>query len=257
MTDAGDATRARAWLHAVQAAVCDVIEPWEHGHVLRATRYPTYFDFNNVRVEDEADVTVDELVRFADHALAGLGHRRVDVEPPEMAERLRPGFEELGWRGHRLVWMLHAGPRPDGYPVAVEQVAYDAVRHLRATWLKEDFPELDPTRYLDEAREVAPLLGAEVLAAFDRGAPVAFVQLERARGGAEVANVYVLPEHRGQGLGTALTEAAIAAAGDAEDVWIVADDEGRPKELYARLGFRPVWTRAEFLLAQAVQEEDV
>jgi GNAT superfamily N-acetyltransferase len=257
VTEAGDAERARAWLRAAEASVCDVIEPWEHGHVLRATRYPAYFDFNNVRVERDAGLNAAELARFADEALEGLSHRRVDIEPPRMAERLRPDFEQLGWRGHRLVWMLHAGPRPDRYPVAVEQVAYDAVRHLRAAWMREDFPELDPEQFLDEAREVAGRLGAEVLAAFDRGAPIAFAQLERARGGAEVANVYVLPEHRGQGLGTALTEAAIAAAGDAGDVWIVADDEGRPKELYARLGFRPVWTRTEFLLAHAEQETDV
>jgi hypothetical protein len=30
------------------------------------------------------------------------------------------------------------------------------------------------------------------------------------------------------------------------DLWIVADDEDRPKELYARLGFRPAWTAMEF-----------
>lgn len=246
------AARARAWLHAAQAAVCDVIEPWEHGHVVRATRYPNYFDFNGLRVEEEAELSADELARIADDALAALSHRRVDIEAPGVAERVRAGFVALGWRVDRLVWMLHAGPRPGGYPAAVEQVAYDAVRHLRAAWLREDFPELDPGEYLDEAREVAARLGAEVLAAFDRGAPVAFAQLERARGGAEIANVYVLPEHRGRGLGTALTEAAIAAAGDANDLWIVADDDGRPKELYARLGFRPVWRRTEFLLPRAV-----
>jgi GNAT superfamily N-acetyltransferase len=248
VTEPDDAARAREWLRAAEASVCDVIEPWEHGHVLRATRYPHYFDFNNVSVDRDADLSAEELARFADEALDGLNHRRVDVEPPSMAERLTPEFLNLGWHAVHLVWMRHSGPRPSGYPGAVEQVAYDAVRHLRAQWLREDFPELDPTRYLDESREVAGRLGAEVLAAFDRGAPVAFAQLERARGGAEIANVYVLPQHRGEGLGTALTEAAITAAGDVEDLWIVADDEGRPKELYGRLGFLPVWTRTEFLL---------
>ena len=34
-TDA--ASRARAWVHENQAAVCDVIEPWEHGTVVRAS----------------------------------------------------------------------------------------------------------------------------------------------------------------------------------------------------------------------------
>ena len=46
-----------------------------------------------------------------------------------------------------------------------------------------------------------------------------------------------------------MTRAAIEAAGEVDDLWIVADDEGRPKQLYARLGFRPVWTSTEFLRA--------
>lgn len=250
----GEAARARAWLHAVLERVCDVVEPWEHGTVLRATRYPSVFDLNAVEVEEETDATVEDLIRFADEALAGLGHRRIDVEAPETAERLRPGFEALGWHSTRLVWMLHAGSRPAGYSASVEQVSYDAVRHLRTAWLQQDFPELDPADFLDEQRVFAERLDAEVIAAFDRGAPVAFAQLERIGGVAEITQVYVLPEHRGRGLGTGLTEAAIAAAGDADDLWIVADDEGRPKELYARLGFRPVWTRMEFLLTQVTEE---
>ena len=32
--------RALAWCHGAQAAVCDVLEPWAHGTVARATRYP-------------------------------------------------------------------------------------------------------------------------------------------------------------------------------------------------------------------------
>jgi hypothetical protein len=47
--------------------------------------------------------------------------------------------------------------------------------------------------------------------------------------------------------GTALTGAAITGAGDVEDLWIVADDEGRPKQLYGRLGFRPAWTAIQAL----------
>ena len=53
--------------------------------------------------------------------------------------------------------------------------------------------------------------------------------------------------YRGKGLGTALTGAAISNAGDVEDLWIVADDEGRPKQLYGRLGFRPAWTAIQAL----------
>jgi hypothetical protein len=45
-----------------------------------------------------------------------------------------------------------------------------------------------------------------------------------------------------------MTRAAIEAASGADDLWIAADDEGRPKELYARLGFRPVWRDMEVTL---------
>ena len=64
-------------MHAAHDAVCDTVEPWEHGTVVRASRYPTYFDYNLVRVEDRAELSVDALVAFADEALAGLTHRRV------------------------------------------------------------------------------------------------------------------------------------------------------------------------------------
>jgi GNAT superfamily N-acetyltransferase len=88
----------------------------------------------------------------------------------------------------------------------------------------------------------------QVLAVRERGAPVAFAQLERDAAAAEITQVYVHPEHRGGGRGTAMTRAAIEAAGDVRDLWIAADDEDRPKQLYARLGFRPAWTAIEFQL---------
>jgi ribosomal protein S18 acetylase RimI-like enzyme len=246
-SDRSEAARARAWHHAAHAAVCDVVEPWEHGTVVRATRYPRYFDFNLVRVEDDAEVSVDELVDFADEALAGLAHRRVDVEMVAAAEPLRAGFEALQWRAARLLWMRHAAHAPPGEDVAVEVVPYDAVRDLRVAWHLEDFPGQDPTAHYDEAREVALRRQAQVLAVLEGDAPVAFAQLERDGDGAEITQVYVQPDYRGGGRGTAMTRAAINAAGDVRDLWIVADDEDRPKQLYARLGFRPAWTAMEFL----------
>jgi GNAT superfamily N-acetyltransferase len=126
-------------------------------------------------------------------------------------------------------------------------VPYDAVHALRVAWLEEDFPDLQPGAYFAQAREVALLLGARVFAVLEAGDPVAYAQLNRIGRSAEVAQVYVRADHRGRGLGTALTRAAIDAAGDPDDLWIVADDDGRPKRLYARLGFRPAWTMVELL----------
>ena len=87
----------------------------------------------------------------------------------------------------------------------------------------------------------------QVFAAFEGGRPVAYAQLERLDERAELSSLYVHPDRRGAGLGTALTRAAIAAASEVPELWIVADDEDRPKQLYARLGFRPAWTAVELL----------
>ena len=188
-----------------------------------------------------------ELAAFADEALAGLGHRRIDVEPTDGAERLRAGFAALGWLSERLVWMRHEAPAPPGPQVAVETVPYDDVVALREAWFQEDFPGVDLGGHLAEAREVAMLHGARVLAVIEAGEAVAFAQLECAGRSAEIVQVYVRPDRRGRGLGTAVTRAAIEAAGEVEDLWIVADDEDRPKQLYMRLGFRPSWTAVQLL----------
>jgi ribosomal protein S18 acetylase RimI-like enzyme len=244
--DGGVAARARAWRDGAHAAVCDVIEPWAHGTVVRATRYPSYYDFNVVRVEDDPAMGVDALVAFADEALAGLEHRRVDFDLVSVAEPLRPGFEAEGWKVVRLLWMRHETPPPPGPDIAVQEVPYDAVHELRVAWHEEESPGQDGSAYHVQAREVALRREVQVLAVREAGAPVAFAQLEHDGDAAEIAQVYVHPRYRGGGRGTAMTRAAIQAAGDVRDLWIVADDDDRPKELYARLGFRPAWTTMEF-----------
>lgn len=244
--------RAQNWLRATRDAVCDVIEPWEHGTVFRASRYPSYYDYNVLWVDGDPGLSADRLVAAADEALAGLEHRRIDFASAGAAEAVRADLESAHWEATRLVWMLHTEPLPPGPDIEVEEVEYDAVRDLRVAWHLEDFPNLDTRDYLDNAREVAMAREVRVIAPIEGGEPVGFAQLERIGGAAEVTQVYVRPEHRGGGRGTAITRAAIEAAGDAGELWIVADDEGRPKELYARLGFRPVWTSMEFVRVKGV-----
>jgi GNAT superfamily N-acetyltransferase len=240
------AARARAWRDGAHAAVCDVIEPWAHGTVVRATRYPSYYDLNVVRVEEDPAMDVDALIALSDEALAGLEHRRVDFDDADRAEPLRAGFEARGWKAVRLVWMRHETPAPPGPDIAVQEVPYDAVHELRVAWHGDESPGQDGSTYHLQAREVAQRRGPRVLAVHEAGAPIAFAELQHNGDAAEITQVYVRPQFRGGGRGTAMTRAAIEAAGDVRDLWIVADDEDRPKELYARLGFRPAWTTMEF-----------
>jgi ribosomal protein S18 acetylase RimI-like enzyme len=247
LTTATREQRALELHHQLHAKLCDVHEPWAHGTVVRATKLPKYYDMNVVRVESDPGMSAHELIAFADEALAGLEHRRIDFEDAALGESLRPGFEQEGWLTERLVWMLHEAPPPPGPELAVEEVPYDEVHELRVAWHFEDFPDLDPSAYLEQARSIAPLLRTRVLAVREAGRPVAYAQLDRLGDAAEIAQVYVHPEHRGAGLGTAVTRAAIEAAGDPDELLIVADDEGRPKALYGRLGFRPAWVAFEML----------
>jgi GNAT superfamily N-acetyltransferase len=248
MLDPGATERARKWRRDSLAAVCDVSEPWAHGTVLRATRYPSTYDFNVVWVEGDPGLSAEELIAVSDEALAGFEHRRLDFEREDAADAVRAGLEAAGWRTTKLSWMLHTEPLPPGSGIATEEVDYDAVHELRVAWHYEDFPpELDPTDYLAGAREVAMTRDVQVIAAGEGDDLVGYAQLVRIGDGAEIDQVYVRPEHRGGGRGTAITRAAVEAAADARDLWIVADAEGRPKELYARLGFRPAWTSVEFL----------
>ena len=241
----GAGARAHAWYRGIHAEFCDVQAPWAHGTVLRATRYPDYFDLNTVRVEDDARMSADELAAFADEEQADLAHRRIDFEHADTAEPLRPRFEELGWIAERLVWMCLERAPPPQADLVVEEVAYEDVYDLRVAWLREEFPEHDMRHYIAEAREAAERREAQVLAVGEADVPVGFAQLEHHDGSAEISQVYVHPNHRGRGLGTALTRAAIDAGAGARDLWIVADDEGRPKQLYARLGFEPAWTAVQ------------
>jgi GNAT superfamily N-acetyltransferase len=239
------ARRARAWHHARHADICDVIRPWQHGTVVRATRYPSYYDFNLVRVEQDPQMDAAALAEIADEALEGLEHRRIDVEVMDCADRLLPDFGADGWRWLRMVLMRYEGSPAAVSSAPVEEVPYDAAHELRVLRHREDFPEEDARGYHEEAREVALRRGTRVLAHVAGGMPVAFAALERSGDGAEISSLYVRPERRGRGLGTALTRAAIRTAGDVRDLWIGADDDGRPKELYARLGFRPAWSVLE------------
>ena len=242
----GYVQRLHAWHHGVHAAVCDRIAPWAHGTIVRASRYPSYYAFNLVRVEDDPQMSVAELQAVAEEALADLPHRRIDFDLAAAAEPLRPAFEALGWESMRLLWMRHRGAArlPGAAEAAVEEVPYEAVDELRVRSHEEDFPGGEDAGYYTAAREVALRRGARVLAVRHRGAPVSFAQLECDGEGAEITEVYVHPDHRGRGVGTATTRAAIAAA-SAGDLWICADDEDRAKHLYGRLGFEPIARTAE------------
>jgi len=225
-----------------------VIEPWEHGTAVRCTRLPTFWNYNSLRVEGpDTGVSADALVRTADILQGDLQHRQIEIEDDAAGERLRPRFDALGWATERLTWMMLDGPPPAGPDF--DEVPFPETAALRIEWSRSApwAPDERAAQLFSTHEDsVAALRGTRALVARDAaGVPTGFVAFGTQGDSAEVEQVYVSPTHRDRGVGGGLVAAAArTAAGTA--TFIIADDEGESKRLYARLGFAPVWMQHVF-----------
>ena len=245
------AQRAIAWRHGYHAAVCNRVEPWAHGTVVRADDVPTYYEYNLARVEGrDPGLEAAALAAAAEPALADLGHRRIEVEDTEAAARLAPGFAALGWVVERLAFLHRElpGPRAGGAHGAELTVEpFEATRELRAAW-QGDSIWGEEAGFGRVEEQVAARRGTRAVIGAHDGAPSGFAALSAHGDTTEVELVFCRPERRNGGLGGALVCRALeeAHAGGAGHALIEADDTGDAKRLYERLGFRTVWVRHVF-----------
>jgi ribosomal-protein-alanine N-acetyltransferase len=94
---------------------------------------------------------------------------------------------------------------------------------------------------LEGFREVFGLPGTVALVMTDVDEPVAYFLAREILGTAEVLNLAVVPEHRGQGLGAAMLDAGLAAVrarGGSEVFLEVRASNAVAQSLYAGRGFR-------------------
>jgi ribosomal protein S18 acetylase RimI-like enzyme len=216
---------------------------------VRTPSAPNYWDANFVRVEgDASDLAPEALARACDELLADYRHRKLEIEDEIAGARLRPFFDAAGWVCDRNAVMLRQGP---GRPHAdVEEVTLDVTQPLRVEWYLS---------YDNDPGTQEAIVAAEDRISFRRGmrafvvrdgagVPVGFTHLAATEGedAAEIDQLYVTPAARSRGLGGRLVEAALAAGGR-DLAWVVADDEGRARALYERLGFVTVWRQHAFV----------
>ena len=231
--------RFRRWHLPWKERICEEVRPFSHGTVFRSPRRPDYWEYNCIRLD--RPIEAGEMVAAADRELFGCAHRFAEwiIPMPNVVVR---ELRERGWIAAPLIVLLHDGRAIPESRAEFVEVDYNVVRALRDIWHREDFGEHTETdSFHAQAREVAELADVRVIAAVEEGRPIGFAQVETHDGGSEISQVFVHPERRGAGIGSALTARAIRIGADtAPDVWICAERDDRPRQLYERLGFQAV-----------------
>jgi ribosomal protein S18 acetylase RimI-like enzyme len=197
---------------------------------------PRRFDGNYLRVEREA--APEELVAEAKR----LARPLIFVPDPELGGKLAPWFTERGWRidRHLVMAQLRKPDKTADFSL-VQELEEEALRPPRRR-LMEGYPWGKP-EVIEQLFQAKALIGQRVTVRCF-GVPldnevVSYADLYVDGADAQVEDVGTLPEHRGKGYATAVILVAIeqARASGADFVFLVADADDWPKELYRKLGF--------------------
>jgi ribosomal protein S18 acetylase RimI-like enzyme len=213
---------------------------------------PLRHDSNYLLVECAQNTA--EAIAEADRVLgdAGREYRVILTFDQQLGERLLPDFEELGWRIQRHIFMVQRRePEKSADLSIVREVDEGALRPgrrreiLAQPWGTPELAEqLLETKVLLGTRAETRFYGVEV-----DGKVVSWTDLYVAQGVGQIEDVATLAEYRGKGYATAVV---LRAAEDAQRagvdlIFLVADDEDWPKELYRRLGFDTVGRHYKFM----------
>ena len=224
----------RSWRAATWAERRTSSSPF--GTAVYTDELPGRFDCNYLRLERDAEP--EELVAEAKR----LERPLIFVPDPELGAKLAPWFEQQGWRIDRhLVMAQLREPAKTADLSLVRELDEEALRPARRRLL-EGQPWAKP-EVVEQLFRAKTLIGERVTTRFFGveldGAVVSYADLYVDGADAQVEDVGTLPEHRGKGYATAVILRAIeqARSEGADFVFLVADAEDWPKELYRKLGF--------------------
>jgi len=233
-------------------------EAFAYGTAVFDDRLPRRWDSNYLLVEDVPDgIGAKELAAEAERVqgAAGLMHRKLELRDEAGGARLESQFRALGWTVNRhLLMALHREPDREPDRSRVHEVDAAALRDVRAEQIHGYAWGADPevVEQLYEAKLfLSRVVDARFFAVVIGQQPVSWTDLYVSDRAAQIEDVGTLEAHRGQGYASAVVLHAAEAArtAGADLVFLVADDEDWPKELYRKLGFDELGRIYEFLLA--------
>lgn len=221
-------------------------EPFRWGTAYLDHRLPLRWDSNLLWAEGALDgVGADELAEEADRILggAGLTHRNILVDDVAPSRRLASRFVALGYAWDRLLTMV-LRREPDRPPAAsVEEVDVETFVPIVAEATRPE-PYATSEEVVDQLaghRRVLAAVGARFFVAYAEGMPASRCELYLGDGVAQVEDVGTLEPYRGRGLARAVVLRAVEEArlAGCDLIFLHADEEDWPKQLYAKLGFEP------------------
>jgi GNAT superfamily N-acetyltransferase len=201
---------------------------------------PRVWVLNQLSVD--TDVDAEGLTGALEELYAHLPHRRAFVESETVGERVAPGLRDTGWLVERDVFMVLRGERDrPAEPGLAREVDEATIRAVEAQTIGEE-PYGEPAvveQLLASRAAFGRAGGARYFVAASEGVDGCHATLYSDGVVAQVEDVGTVKALRGRGLARAACSAAIDAAVAAahELVFIVADDDDWPRELYAKLGF--------------------
>jgi GNAT superfamily N-acetyltransferase len=229
--------RVRRFLASTDDLFADRRVPLPVGTALFYEPLPLVWDLNFVRLE--RDAPLDVVLAETELVQAGLAHRKVKTP-------FEPRAVPQGWKMTSLLVMVHRGPAPEADP-RVEEVEAEA---LRSSWAASAHEDPDTARQLVAARFLRNArTGARYFAAAADGRYVSDCTLFFDGTTAEVDSVGTMEPYRGRGLAKAVVGRAVSEArrGGHDLVFLIAEENDWPKELYRRLGFEEIGRTWELL----------
>ena len=238
-----------AFLRRLEDGAADRRIPSRLGTVLVNDGYPLSLANNFLRVEgSRPELTAAALDAEARRALAAEGRTTVSViiEDDPTGTRLAPGLSERGWVTDVSVVMTWEREPDRPADVAAEIVTWDAIRPVILRHTADEPWATSPEhvrQIVDRRAAFGRAIPLRLVAAPAGGPYAAHADLYTDGHTAQIESVFTLPEARNKGLSRAvvLYAADIARAEGHGVIFLIADANDWPRQLYARLGFDPLF----------------